>query len=128
MIISAALPWLRGGGLPSGSGLDIASRLWAVGAAFSSTLQFAAILWIMIPLGGAVLWALRWVSRPWAWVASLAVGTAILAIVVSVAAIISGVSSGGPAAGLWLATAGAVAGVVIDVLHLLLRSRTKAST
>lgn len=126
VVLTAALPWLSGPGLAHGSGLRMAGQLWVVGSLFSDVLRLAAGIWLLIPIAGAVLWALRWVKRPWAWSATLILGVATLALVISVLVLVANASLVGIGAGLWLAVAGAAVGVAADVLHLArsLRGRT----
>lgn len=117
VVLTAALPWLSGPGLPDGSGLATASRLWAVGGVLSDTLRLAAVLWIVIPLAGCALWALRWAVRGWSWLASFAVGLVTVGVTVAVMVTVGGANSGSLGVGIWVSLVGAVIGVVADLLH-----------
>ncbi|MBL7502276.1 hypothetical protein I6A84_08340 [Frankia sp. CNm7] len=126
VVLTAAVPWLNAPGLPDSSGLRTASQLWAVGSVLSDVLKLAAVVWVLVPIAGTALWALRWVVRPWAWPAVFVSGVATLVLVVSVLVLVSGADGGGVGVGLWLGVAGASVSIAADILHFVRSTRSAA--
>jgi hypothetical protein len=94
-----------------------------VGGVLSDKLRLAAIIWILIPLAGCALWALRCAVRAWAWRVSFAVGVVTLGLTIAVVVTVVGADGAKVGTGIWICAVGAVMSLVADLFHYIRTAR-----